>query len=458
MEILTGFNWYTLELRPGIQSSSFSFLFQAAKEIKKERIKNFTQHFALKEEATLTKLQHFKEQLRRQQADEKRRSDSSLSMTQSWDGHANTAWSEDSKAKRSPTGQSGASKSDPASGMRRSCDSHVNTAWSDDVKTDRSMVGQSEALVPNVDESDFAIKAGQNEIGGERVENRPMRSYGSLGSPESQMQNIPQQKTSTPVHQRFSKKNYLDQLSPKNNNMATEPNSGATVVADLQASDEWHNRSLPGRSPKLPMAKTAVTTEDSISQGPDADSVGASSITLGSIQSPLSSSRSTLRSSPVVGDATSCSLGEGSTMLDQDLRISSEHSGSSSTPGLSLQDGPAAGHSADSLFQKMSRLPEQPLGQTVTDPRRSSFDAALSAMLHPNRSKVNPAVQEVEKPKVSKVHSNLLHRDQLFIKTTVFEHCSLLFFYASFRKKPEALCFWVVRPSCSRDRVFSRTN
>eukprot|EP00057_Strongylocentrotus_purpuratus_P018758 XP_011673232.1 PREDICTED: uncharacterized protein LOC763216 [Strongylocentrotus purpuratus] len=372
---------------------------KVAKEIKKERIKNFTQHFALKEEATLTKLQHFKEQLRRQQEDEKRRSDSSLSMTQSWDGHVNTAWSEDRKAGRSPTGQLDASKSDPASGMRRSCESHVNTAWSDDVKTDRSMVGQSVALVPTVNESDFAIDAGQTEIDGKHANNGPMRFHGRLVSPKSQMQTTPHQKTSTSVHQRSSKESSLDRLSPKNNNMATEPNSGATVVADLHAFNEWHDRSPPGRTLELPMAKTAVTTKDSISQGADADSVHASSVTLGSVQSSLSPSMSTLRSSPIVGDAASSSLGEGSTMFNQDSRISSENSRSSSTLGLSLQDGPAAGHSADSLFHKTSRLPEQPLGQTMTDPRRSSFDAALSSMLHPNRSKVNPAVQEVEKPK-----------------------------------------------------------
>lgn len=65
------------------------------KEIKKERIKNFTQHFALKEEATLSKLQHFKEQLRKEKEARRTQGEHASSMIQPCEDHVMNAWTAD---------------------------------------------------------------------------------------------------------------------------------------------------------------------------------------------------------------------------------------------------------------------------------------------------------------------------------------------------------------------------
>ena len=72
------------------------------KELTKERMRNFTQHFALKEEATLSKLQHFKEQLRIQKEAMTSGSDHVTGMRQPCDDHVKAAWSSDDVTQQSP--------------------------------------------------------------------------------------------------------------------------------------------------------------------------------------------------------------------------------------------------------------------------------------------------------------------------------------------------------------------
>nr|XP_054761781.1 kinesin heavy chain-like [Lytechinus pictus] len=336
---------------------------KAAKEIKEQRIKNFTQHFTLKEEATLTKLQHFKEQLRKQQESEKRRSNSSLSMSQSWDGH-------------------------------------VNTAWSDDVTIERSGIDQSGAFVSAINESESAKDVGKNVIDGGHGKNQPARSPDNFVNDDSQKQNIPLQPSSS-FKKMVSKENSPDISSKNYNKIAAEPTHGGTVVQNLHASNVLQERSPHRTSLEDPSAKTIALTRDSLFHGGDNTSVQVSNITTGSsasVQSPLSTNISMLQSSPFGGVTNSSSIGEGTILVGQDSKMSSVLLGRSSTPGLSVGDGPALSHSAQSIFQEPHGLPEQSPDRTLTNPR-SSFDAALSSMLRQDKSTVSPAALEDTKLK-----------------------------------------------------------
>ncbi|XP_041472776.1 kinesin-related protein 5-like [Lytechinus variegatus] len=365
---------------------------KAAKEIKEQRIKNFTQHFALKEEATLTKLQHFKEQLRKQQESEQWRSNSSLSMSQSWDGHVNTAWSDDVSMERSRTSQSAA---DPAFNMRQPCGDHVDTAWSDDVTIEMPGIDQSGAFDSAINDSESANDVGKNVINERHEKNQPARSPENFVNEDSQKQNIPLQPSSS-FQKIVSKENLPDISSKKDNKIAAEPAHVDTVVQNLHAFNVPQERSPHKTSLEDPSAKTIALTRDSLYHGGDTTSVQVSDVTTGSsasVQSLLSPHNSMLHSSPLGKDTESSSFGEGTIHVGQESKMSSVLLGRSSTRGRSVGDGPALSHSADSIVHEPRGLPKQSPDRTLTNPR-SSFDAALSSMLRQDKSTVSPPVLE----------------------------------------------------------------
>ncbi|XP_071481298.1 uncharacterized protein, partial [Diadema antillarum] len=110
---------------------------KAQKEIQKERIANFVQHFTLKEEATLSKLRHFKEQLKRQQQ---------LQREEQRNGRGQSPSGVDHEANEGHhvTGM-GEPCTDHVTGMGDPRFDHVQHAWAQgDVLQSRSRTSQSQ--------------------------------------------------------------------------------------------------------------------------------------------------------------------------------------------------------------------------------------------------------------------------------------------------------------------------